>query len=60
MTPRKDNLPVWIGTCPSCGPVRISQLACPDRCKSKKMQGKNLRVCNQPLTEVRSTRKANH
>lgn len=57
---RKDNLPVWIGNCPSCGTVRITSLACPDRCKNKPQKGKHSHLCNQPLTEVRSTRNNRH
>ncbi|GEM_PF-2015732 len=47
---------VWIGTCPKCGPVRIESIAQPERCKTKVMLGKNVRTCQQVLTEVRGTR----
>lgn len=49
--------PVWIATCPVCGPVRIQQVTQPTACKMQiKFGARSIRQCRQPLTNVRSTR----
>lgn len=49
--------PIWIGTCPNCGPVRITQISQPSACTNQIKFGKrSLRICRQTLTDVRSTR----
>lgn len=49
--------PVWIGTCPKCGPVRIAQIGQPSACANQIKFGKrSIRRCRETLTDVRSTR----
>lgn len=49
--------PVWIATCPVCGPVRIQQVTQPTACKMPiKFGARSIRQCRQTLSNVRSTR----
>lgn len=52
-----DTRPVWIATCPVCGPVRIQQVTQPTACKMQiKFGARSIRQCRQTLSNVRSTR----
>ena len=54
---QQTETPVWIATCPVCGPVRIQQVTQPTACKMQvKFGARSIRQCRQILSNVRSTR----
>ncbi len=52
-----EHEPIWIGTCPKCGPVRIEQHTKPTSCPQPVLFGTRIaRRCRETLTNVMSTR----